>query len=222
MKACEGKTGRVFVIRLEDDDVIPECIEHFAAQKGISAGHVILVEHVGQDQIVDMALVAGHKDDRSFMGHDFNAGQAVVIHRSAVKHRVGDPLDDHRQDLDYRRIIVRSDFSKMIACPFVDFLKGHLPRFCIGFHEGLEGIVCQHTFPELLFGFQIGSGNALTMPVDLTEKSSSQIEGLLLCIQSLRYLSVEKTLQIQGLGYFDIDFVGSVEKRDQASDVSGS
>jgi len=43
MKACEGHLGRVFVIRLEDGDVVPACIERFAAEKGISVGHVILI-----------------------------------------------------------------------------------------------------------------------------------------------------------------------------------
>lgn len=36
MKACEGRIGRVFVIRLEDGDVVPECIERFAEEKGVS------------------------------------------------------------------------------------------------------------------------------------------------------------------------------------------
>ncbi len=33
MKACEGRIGRVFIIELEDGDVVPECIEQFAEQK---------------------------------------------------------------------------------------------------------------------------------------------------------------------------------------------
>ena len=52
MKACEGKMGRVFVIRLEDGDVLPGCIERFAEEKGISVGHVILVGGIGEGQIV--------------------------------------------------------------------------------------------------------------------------------------------------------------------------
>ena len=52
MKACEGRLGRVFVIRLEDGDVIPECIERFAQDKGVSAGHVILVGGIGDGQVV--------------------------------------------------------------------------------------------------------------------------------------------------------------------------
>ena len=52
MKACEGKPGRVFVLRLEDGDIIPECIEHFAEENGISVGQVILVGGVGNGNIV--------------------------------------------------------------------------------------------------------------------------------------------------------------------------
>ncbi|MEA1958724.1 MAG: PPC domain-containing DNA-binding protein [Chloroflexota bacterium] len=52
MKSCEGQIGRVFVIRLEDGDIIPECIERFAEQNGVSVGHVILVGGIGDGQVV--------------------------------------------------------------------------------------------------------------------------------------------------------------------------
>ncbi len=52
MKASEGHIGRVFVLRLEDGDVIPTCIERFAAEKGISVGHVVLVGGIASGQIV--------------------------------------------------------------------------------------------------------------------------------------------------------------------------
>ena len=52
MKASEGKLGRIFILRLEDGDVIPGCIERFAEEKGISAGHVILVGGIGEGSIV--------------------------------------------------------------------------------------------------------------------------------------------------------------------------
>ena len=52
MKASEGRVGRVFVIRLDDGDVVPGCIERFAQEKGISVGHVILVGGIGEGEIV--------------------------------------------------------------------------------------------------------------------------------------------------------------------------
>jgi len=52
MKACEGKVGRVFIIRLEDGDVVPGCIERFAEEHGVSVGQVILVGGVGDGKVV--------------------------------------------------------------------------------------------------------------------------------------------------------------------------
>ena len=52
MKAAEGRLGRVFVIRLEDGDRMPDCLEKFAEEKGISTGHVIMVGGIGSGQIV--------------------------------------------------------------------------------------------------------------------------------------------------------------------------
>jgi len=52
MKASEGHIGRVFVLRLEDGDVVPDCIERFAAEKAISIGQVVLVGGIGSGKIV--------------------------------------------------------------------------------------------------------------------------------------------------------------------------
>jgi uncharacterized protein len=52
MKATEGKAGRVFIIRLEDGDIVPECIEKFAQQKRVINGFVLLVGGLGGGQIV--------------------------------------------------------------------------------------------------------------------------------------------------------------------------
>ena len=52
MKACEGRIGRVFVIRLEDGDVVPECIERFAKEKRVSVGQAVLVGGIGGGDVV--------------------------------------------------------------------------------------------------------------------------------------------------------------------------
>ena len=52
MKACEGRIGRVFVIRLEDGDVVPHCIERFAEENGVSVGQAILVGGIGAGDVV--------------------------------------------------------------------------------------------------------------------------------------------------------------------------
>jgi len=52
MKYSEGKIGRVFVIRLEDDDELPGCIEKFAKEHRIHVGQAILVGGIGSGEIV--------------------------------------------------------------------------------------------------------------------------------------------------------------------------
>ena len=52
MKASEGKIGRVFVIRLEDGDIVPDCIERYAQENGVSVAHAILVGGIGGGEIV--------------------------------------------------------------------------------------------------------------------------------------------------------------------------
>jgi predicted DNA-binding protein with PD1-like motif len=52
MKAAEGKIGRVFIIRLEDGDTVPGCIEKFALDKGVKIGHAVLVGGIGSGQVV--------------------------------------------------------------------------------------------------------------------------------------------------------------------------
>jgi len=52
MKACEGQVGRVFVIRLEDGDVVPGCIERFAEENGVAVGHAILIGGIGGGEVV--------------------------------------------------------------------------------------------------------------------------------------------------------------------------
>lgn len=52
MKASEGRIGRVFVIRLEDGDMVPGCIENFAEENNIAVGHVIMIGGIGSGEIV--------------------------------------------------------------------------------------------------------------------------------------------------------------------------
>lgn len=52
MKIAEGKIGRVFILRLEDGDIIPDCIEEFAREKGVGTGHAVIVGGVGSGQVV--------------------------------------------------------------------------------------------------------------------------------------------------------------------------
>jgi predicted DNA-binding protein with PD1-like motif len=52
MKASMGRPGRVFVLRLEDGDVLPDCIEHFALEHEITAAYVVVVGGIGGGDVV--------------------------------------------------------------------------------------------------------------------------------------------------------------------------
>ena len=52
MKIAEGRIGRVFVLRLEDGDRLPDCVEALAAERGVAQGFCALVGGVGSGRIV--------------------------------------------------------------------------------------------------------------------------------------------------------------------------
>ncbi len=52
MKVAEGRIGRVFVLRLEDGDSLPECVERFAAERGVLRAYCALMGGVGSGRIV--------------------------------------------------------------------------------------------------------------------------------------------------------------------------
>lgn len=52
MKIAEGSIGRIFVLRLEDGDRLPGCVETFALQRGVLRGFCALVGGVGSGRIV--------------------------------------------------------------------------------------------------------------------------------------------------------------------------
>jgi len=52
MKIAEGQIGRVFVLRLEDGDRLPDCVEAFVAERGVAQGFCALVGGVGSGRIV--------------------------------------------------------------------------------------------------------------------------------------------------------------------------
>ena len=52
MRVSQGRVGRVFVVRLDDSDRLPQAIEDLALEKGISAASVILLGGIGKGRVV--------------------------------------------------------------------------------------------------------------------------------------------------------------------------
>ncbi|SFH55994.1 Predicted DNA-binding protein with PD1-like DNA-binding motif [Tindallia magadiensis] len=61
MQYTEATQGRVFVLRLEQGDLLPDTIESFARHKGISSGVVYLLGATDQDS----KIVSGPRDAES-------------------------------------------------------------------------------------------------------------------------------------------------------------
>jgi predicted DNA-binding protein with PD1-like motif len=61
MRFSEAKQGRVFVIRLDDGEILHECVERFAREQGVEAATVILLG--GAD--AGSRLIVGPEADRS-------------------------------------------------------------------------------------------------------------------------------------------------------------
>ncbi|MFA5991811.1 MAG: DUF296 domain-containing protein, partial [Candidatus Doudnabacteria bacterium] len=51
MKASQGSLGRVFIIRLEDGDRVPTCLEDFARTQHISHAQVVLIGGIEGGQV---------------------------------------------------------------------------------------------------------------------------------------------------------------------------
>ncbi len=61
MKYSEGKTGRIFVIKFEDGDKLPEMLEDFAAEHGVLRGTCIMVGGINDGG----KIVVGPEDGNS-------------------------------------------------------------------------------------------------------------------------------------------------------------
>ncbi|MBA4394173.1 MAG: DUF296 domain-containing protein [Desulfobacca sp.] len=61
MKYSQAKQGRIFVIRLEDGEILHETIERFAGDQGIQSAYMIVLGGVDQQS----RLVVGPEDGRA-------------------------------------------------------------------------------------------------------------------------------------------------------------
>ena len=52
MKASEGRPGRTFVLRLEDGDRLPDCLERFASERDLRVAWAVLFGGIGSGEVV--------------------------------------------------------------------------------------------------------------------------------------------------------------------------
>ena len=61
MKYSQAKQGRIFVIRLEDGDIVHEEIEKLAKMESIQAASLIIIGGIDKDSV----LIVGPEEGRS-------------------------------------------------------------------------------------------------------------------------------------------------------------
>ena len=92
MKYSEARQGRVFVLRLEDGEIVHEVIEKFAAEQGITAASLIVVG--GADD--QSQLVVGPETDRGLplnpMSHQLKNAHEVTGTGTLFCDEEGTPL----------------------------------------------------------------------------------------------------------------------------------
>ena len=92
MKYSEAKQGRTFVIRLEDGDILHECIEAFAREHHITAASLIALGGVDKGS----TLVVGPQDGRSTpvvpMTHPFDDVHEVAGVGTIFPNEQGKPI----------------------------------------------------------------------------------------------------------------------------------
>jgi len=92
MKFSQAQPGRVFVLRLEDGDIVHEVIERFAGEQKIAAASLIVVG--GADD--GSRLVVGPREDRGLplepMHHELGHAHEVAGVGTLFRDEAGVPL----------------------------------------------------------------------------------------------------------------------------------
>ena len=79
MKTSQGRIGRVFVIRLEHGDVMPECIERFAAEQGVSVAQVTMMGGIDGGQLVVRPRVSDERPPEPMLLPVDGAHETVAV-----------------------------------------------------------------------------------------------------------------------------------------------
>ena len=91
MQYSEGTIGRVFTLRLEDDERIPDCIEKFAKEKDINAAFCAMIGGVDKGNIV-VGPVDGDAPTIDPMLFPISAAHEVAALGTLFRNEAGDPM----------------------------------------------------------------------------------------------------------------------------------
>ncbi|MBC7357931.1 Predicted DNA-binding protein with PD1-like DNA-binding motif [Desulfacinum infernum DSM 9756] len=78
MRYCEGHVGRVFVLRLEEGERIPDVIEQFAEAKGVQRATVLLLGGIDDGSKVVVGPEEGRGDEIVPLVHTLKGIQEIL------------------------------------------------------------------------------------------------------------------------------------------------
>jgi len=92
MKYSEAKQGRIFVIRLEDGDIVHEEIERFAREKSINSAALIIVGGADKDSKFVVGPEQGRAEPVVPMEHIIDNVHEVIGSGTVFPNEKGEPV----------------------------------------------------------------------------------------------------------------------------------
>ena len=140
--------------------------------------HVVVVQNIIQNQVINVTFVAGDQDKGALEGLLLNPHENAIIYRDAVEHIARYPPHDDRCNLYEGRLIIGSDFFQVSIGLAVNLVNRNIAGFSIFLHEFLQAIIGQNAFFQLFFGLADRSGDALAVTVELNQQVFAQHQRL--------------------------------------------
>uniref|UniRef100_A0A831ZKT3 DUF296 domain-containing protein n=1 Tax=Desulfacinum infernum TaxID=35837 RepID=A0A831ZKT3_9BACT len=92
MRYDEGRIGRVFVLRLEEGERIPDVIENFAREKGVARAMAILLGGIGDGSRIVVGPEAGRGTEIIPMVHTLSGIQEILAVGTVFPDEQGNPV----------------------------------------------------------------------------------------------------------------------------------
>ena len=92
MKYCEAERGRIFIIRLEDKEVLHEKIEGFAREKSITAATLIIIGGADKGSVLIVGPEKGRAAHLNPMEHVLDDVHEIVGTGTIFPNKDGNPI----------------------------------------------------------------------------------------------------------------------------------
>lgn len=145
----------------------------------MGARHIVDIEDIRKNQVVDVAFVTWNEHQRASLGHGFDPLQAGCVHYGSIVHGVEQPSGHMGHDTDKEVIVFGRNFIEVAVGLFSNGVKGLTLVFRMGGHELAQPVADQNVFFDLLMGLDHGACDALPVAVVLPEQLPPQPEGLI-------------------------------------------